>query len=221
MTEENIDIRRKEIEGVVTHKKSDKDWNDYVISQLDESELQDGNPTTDGLRRVAELLLGTIIHQDSFVEQLPQTCNNFTAVVKHIVQFKNGSSFSSLADAHGKNTDRPYDRYLTAVAETRAEGRALRRALGLKKPVADELSDVADIEEDDDNSLITDLQIKTITRICKSNDINVEQFINSGKKKYDKIEEVQNNRAALMISQLNKYQQKPATIPQNIKSFTE
>jgi len=204
----------------VVHKKSDKDWNQYVLDQLDPSELQEGNPTTDGLRRVAELLLGEIFSQISQVRQSPDPDNNYTAVVEHHITFSDGKSFMGCADAHSKNTDKPYDKYTTAVAETRAEGRALRRALGLKKPVADELSNVAN-EEDDDGTLITDFQAKTIKQICKRNDINIESFINSGKETYEKISDVSHSKAQLMIQQLNKYQQKPDKIPDNFKLYKE
>ena len=37
------------------------EWNDYVMSHFDESELINGNPICAGLRRVSELLLGSII----------------------------------------------------------------------------------------------------------------------------------------------------------------
>lgn len=204
----------------VEHKKPDKDWNDYVLSHLDDTEKQDGNATTDGLRRVAELLLGEIVESESDVLQCPSPDNNFTAVVKHTVTFGYYNThkqkiFTGVADAHAKNTDKPYDKYLTAVAETRAEGRALRRALGLKKPVADELSKVAN-EEEDDGTKITDFQIKTIKQICKRNNINVDSFINSGKESYANIEDVTHVKAGLMLQQLNKYQQKPTTIPEQI-----
>ena len=38
-----------------------EDWNDYVMTKFNKSELFDGNPTCAGLRRVAEELLGTIV----------------------------------------------------------------------------------------------------------------------------------------------------------------
>ncbi len=202
------------------YKKSDKEWNEYVLSKLDPSELQDGNPTTDGLRRVAELLLGEIYEQYSEVVQSPEQGNSYNAVVVHTIKFVSGKTFAGSADSNHRNTDKPYDRYPVAVAETRAEGRALRRALGLKKPVADELSQVAN-EEEDDGTKIKDNQARTIRTLCKRCNIGVNNFINSGKNTYDNLSDVTHVKAAAMIQQLNKYQQKPDSIPEELKGFKD
>ena len=42
-------------------KTTDPEWNDYVLSLFDKTEMYDGRPLCHGLRRVAELLFGNIM----------------------------------------------------------------------------------------------------------------------------------------------------------------
>jgi len=82
-----------------------------------------------------------------------------------------------------------------SIAETRAEGRALRRALRINVVCADELTkkDTAAIVQQqkvskpttgewEEESPITDQQINTIQLMCNRLGIDVTKFINSGSK---------------------------------------
>ena len=130
--------------------KSSPDWHDYVMQQFQENELFQGYPKTDGLRRIVELLLGKIIRSESKVLQSPKLNNdkgytyiNEIVVVEHRVEIQTETHIiivQDVADVWQGNTDSAFLKFPTAVAATRAEGRALRKALNLKTIAAEELS---------------------------------------------------------------------------------
>lgn len=204
----------------------DPEWTDYVLSFLKEDELSNGNPTTAGLRRVIELVYGTIVRSQSHVVHAP-TNENRIAIVEHTLEIAPPMSlisniFTDVADCTSRNTDAPYNQYLIATCSTRAEGRALRRALGLKKAVAEELSDVAnEAPSDNDEERIKDVQVKTIDTLCKRAKINVQKFVNSGSQQYNNIREVKYNVAQQMVKQLNVYQGDTSKIPDDQKGYID
>lgn len=116
------------------------EWTQYVLGQLSKDELDKGAPKTDGLRRLTEKLMG-IKAIVSNVVAAPNIDNGARATVVVNVTIEDGSTFSGAADVHFGNTERMYAEHPVATAETRAEGRALRRALRLVKVlVAEELT---------------------------------------------------------------------------------
>ena len=122
-------------------KTTDPEWNDYVLSLFDKSEMYDGRPLCHGLRRVAELLFGNIMVSRPVKVFPPQDDNGVgRATVIWEVVFENGSAFSDVADCWEGNTDDTFCAFNTATAATRAEGRALRKALRLKTVAAEEMT---------------------------------------------------------------------------------
>lgn len=108
-------------------------WTDYVMKQFDEKrELDNGAPKVDGLRRVAHQLLGDF-SIDTTVLQVPDLNNAGRASVIVKIQFDNGHSVSGAADVFTGNTPNAFAIYPVSTCETRAEGRALRKALRLVK----------------------------------------------------------------------------------------
>jgi hypothetical protein len=64
------------------------DWHPFVMSLLDETELNEGYPKADGLRRVGELLLGDIIDSKP-TEVFPVNGNSLgRATVSYSITFK-------------------------------------------------------------------------------------------------------------------------------------
>jgi hypothetical protein len=199
----------KKEEFVPTFK--DAKWSDWVLSKLESDELIDGAPKTDGLRRLVEAYVGEIVDMKSVIVQPPNNENFNTAVVTvrvHILKDGDVKSFSGSADASTRNSDPPYNQYPTAIAETRAYGRAFRNILRIRTAVAEELSKNAEYvsETSDSDRKITGPQIKGIDNLCKLLDINVETFINSGELKYKSIKEVPLNKGTLIMKTLNEYQ---------------
>ena len=209
----------------------DPEWSDYVLSKFEYDELVDGSPTVDGLRRVTELVLGPIIEMKSNIVQTPDKENQGRATVScSITVVINWSdnlhhrTATGSGDAWHKNTDMPYSKFPVAMAETRAEGRALRRLLQLRKVVAaEELSEVSSSEEPDYSENINDSQISFIDVMCKSVgrglDISVEKLIRSQYPVVSTIRDVKHSQASEVIQRLSHYQQKMEEIPEAIKGY--
>ena len=216
------------------------EWNDYVMSHFDESELINGNPICAGLRRVSELLLGSIIESGPH-EVHPATDSNgpgrATVVYRVVFDWMNSGQikvFSEVADVWHGNTDDLFCAHPVATASTRAEGRALRKALKLRKLAAEELSkkDIVSIVQQTTPSKPTDgdwnpeekisvQQVSFIDNKCRQLDINVLSFINSGDQRYGSIQDITKEKASSMLIILNKYQNGNMEIPEDIKVYDE
>jgi len=218
-------------------KTTDPEWNDYVLSLFDEKELYDGRPLCHGLRRVAELLFGNIMVSRPVKVFPPQDDNSVgRATVIWEVVFENGSAFSDVADCWEGNTDDTFCAFNTATAATRAEGRALRKALRLRVVAAEEITkkNTAEIVksisqtnaiqstqgEYQSTGRMTENQERFIDGKSKQLDINTsklfkEVFNLSVTRKIDK------KQASDAIEKLNEYQQNKGSIPSSITGYVE
>lgn len=205
---------------------TDPEWNDYVMSKFVEDELVDGHPRIHGLRRVAQLLLGDIIESEPVDHQFINDGKFGRTIVKYRVKFEDNTVFSAVADAHTHNTDDKFTVFVTTVAETRAENRALRKALGLNTVSDEELTtkDTAMIVQAVegfstavDSDKINDRQKQSIETLCKRLSIDTYRFINSGSGQYGTMEDVPYDTAQLMLKRLNDFQSGADTIPDSLK----
>jgi hypothetical protein len=204
------------------------EWDSYVMSQFGPSELMDGHPNAAGLRRVAELLLGPILESGP-TKVFPSEGNGPTrATVVYSVVFDWGGTgktrkYSEVADVWHGNTDAMFTAYAVATASTRAEGRALRKALKLRKCSAEEICklDVAKIVAEETVEKISNEQVSFIDSKCKKLDISVFAFINSGEKQYRSIYDVTRDTAAKMIKKLTEFTNDKTLIGEPIKVYTE
>ena len=150
-TPSNTDTSVKDVIEDGSPLPTDPKWNDYVLSLFEENELFDKMPLTNGLRRVAELLMGRIVFSGPSQVFPPQSGNEIgRSTVVWKIQFEDGSTFCDVADSWEGNTDDMFCVYSTATAATRAEGRALRKALRLRVVAAEEVTkkDTAKIAQD-------------------------------------------------------------------------
>jgi len=208
------------------------EWNEYVLNLLSDDEKIDGNPTTDGLRRVFEIALDCcIIDSSSQVVQCPDQSNEKRATVVHSITYVLNNkdidpeiktrSVNGAADVYWGNCDKIYRNHPVAVAETRAEGRALRRGLRLRKVVAaEELA--TNIEDDiDHNSVnkINDNQINFIDTLSKRLDINISKMLVDLSLDATKINSISHENAVSIIRELSGYQQNMSNIPDHIKGY--
>lgn len=211
------------------------EWNDYVLGLLTDDEKISGNPTTDGLRRIFEIALDCVITStDTTVVQSPDLSNEKRATVVHSISYalKNIDkkdadtkfrSVSGAADVYWGNCDKIYRNHPVAVAETRAEGRALRRGLRLRKVVAaEELA--TNVEDDitaDSVGKITSNQISFIDVIAKRLNVNVVKLIDSMSLSIDNIKNLTHDNAVSIIRELSKLQQSVDSIPDSIKTYDQ
>lgn len=204
--------------GVVTP--NDLGWTDHVLSLLSDDEKIAGNPTTDGLRRVFEIAINcTVIKAESAVVQAPCQENEKRATVVHsLTYFLNDStvhaetrmrSVSGAADVYWGNCDKIYRNHPVAVAETRAEGRALRRALKLRKVVAaEEISkEIEDHPDGNTINKITNNQINFMDVLGKRLNINLHKLLESLAIEHKNIYNIMYEDAVNTIKILTQYQQ--------------
>jgi hypothetical protein len=210
-------------------------WSEWVISQFSDDELESGAPTCDGLRRVAEDILGPIEKVEVIKNDTPNSNNkgNATVVVGVTidpVQLEGHPRYGcsiyveDLADANRLNTPEEIFKHPSATAGTRAESRVYRKMLRLRKVLAAEelASNERAIEEDwAPSSPITDQQITVIDMLCQRTNINVMDFINCGDSQYVCVEQITDTCAQKMLQHLNRIQRKDASKPEGVGNYDE
>jgi len=222
---------------------TDPEWNDHVMSFFAPDELvgegRDAKPKVAGLRRVTELLVGPIIKSEvkNLFHHPDDTPIGKTFAVYEVTIQTNDKShpivYSDAADSSAHNTDSPFEVFGAAMAVTRAEARALRKALKLRQVAAEECSKLTDKKhaekeesrsnrsQDDDHRLINADQERYITSQCNKLGIDVVQFINSGENTYPTIKAVPHEIAKRMTQRINEYKQGVKPIPEEIKKGEE
>lgn len=208
------------------------EWNDHVLALLSDDEKIEGNPTTDGLRRIFEIALDcTIIDSTSTVVQSPDPNNEKRATVVHSLTYILNDSdadplfktrtVSGAADVYWGNCDKIYRNHPVAVAETRAEGRALRRGLKLRKVVAaEELSrEIEDNPDIDNTNKISEQQINFMDVLAKRSNINMRELLLDQSIDSSTIKSISHDTAVGIIRELSKYQQNLESIPSKLVGY--
>jgi hypothetical protein len=234
-TPSNTDTKVKNVVLTDAPSMLSSEWHDYAMKLFEESELVDGHPLVAGLRRVAELAIGPIMFSGpTQVFPVQRDDHHGRATVVFTVKFANGQTYSEVADSWEGNTDDMFCAYAVAIASTRAEARALRKALKIKGVAAEELTkkDTAKIVRDiskqkessdgdyDDQSRMSDAQHNFIDIKCKQ--LNID-----GGKLFKEIFNVDSNKkvskkvASDIIDKLNDYQKDKASIPETISGYKE
>lgn len=212
----------------------DIEWTDYVLSVLSEDEKIKGNPTTDGLRRIIEKVMDCrIIESTTVVVQAPSPDNEKRATVTHTLKLylnptqKDTSDLNIVvvdgsADVYWGNCDKIYRNHPVAVAETRAEGRALRRALRLRKVVAAEelTSEIDDHPDANTVDKITNNQINFIDVIAQRLNINVSNLLEANNLENKNIYSLHHDKAVDIIRLLSKYQTNISDIPKEVLGYS-
>jgi hypothetical protein len=203
------------------------------LGLLSDDEKISGNPTTDGLRRIFEKALNCrVLASVSDVVQTPEPNNEKRATVVHSITYflnegphdqpeLNTVTINGAADVFWGNCDKVYRNYPVAVAETRAEGRALRRALKLRKVVAAEelAKDIEDHPDQDSVTKITNNQINFIDVMAKRLNINVSKLLESNALEFKNIYALSHDDAVTVIRLLSKHQQNITEIPDDLLGF--
>lgn len=221
-----------------------EEWHDFVMNQFMRSELNNGYPKTDGLRRVAQILLGPIYDSGPVVLQLPTIYSitgegqsrNTTfqpAVVRYDIiigwhrdgRDENGRfltrRFSDVAEINNLNTTKEFIMHATASAATKAEGRALRKALQLRTLSAEEMEIPLKKEEAESQNfdeLSSDKvkvdQMNFIDMFARRLDINLAKLLEK-----EGIKELNQENCLSLIEKLKIMRQSKESIDESIKGY--
>ena len=164
------------------HYMTDDDWTEYVLSLLDEDQLYNGYPKVDGLRRVMGKLGFIILDSEVSVIQAPNENNNYTATVEYCIryntdetQYKSSVTYRDVADASKGEFGPPFNKHITAIAATRAEGRTIRKLLRLKNVLTHEEKDLDENIEKENNDRAGSQQVQVIKMMCGKRDLNLDK----------------------------------------------
>ena len=208
--------------GESVKKPTDPEWVDYVLDHLADHELSEGNPTTDGLRRVTEKIYGQIIKSDTEILEIPKQPYTGKVTAKHtlVIEKYDGRivEISACVDVIGDKLPAPFNRHLVATACTKAEGKALRRALKIRVQTAEELNTEKD-EEFNTDEPINDQQIVAIKTLCKRNDVDLIKFVKENSDKPKTVRDVKNLEGRLMINKLSGFQREGT--PDKLTGYNE
>jgi hypothetical protein len=166
------------------------------------------------------------------VDQTPSRDNEMRATVTFSLTFKpNAATESRLglyntklvtgaADVYWGNCDKIFRNHPVAVAETRAEGRALRRALRLRKVVAAEevASEIEDHPDMDTVHKITNNQINFMDVLSKRLDIHMIKLLSKLDIKEENVYNISYNDAVNAVSVIASYQQSNK-IPEDVLGY--
>ena len=197
-------------------------WSEYVLDHLDDSELRDGNPTVDGLRRVTEEVFGDIITSSSHIYN--HDTSRGVCTIKHTLQIRKHSTgdiitVDGCVDVNRSNIPHPFNQHLVATADTRAEGKAIRRALKIRVVTAEEMqnSDEDDLLAAEEN--ITDQQILAINQMCKRLDVNLEKAVKTNCATAKSVRSASNLQGRMLLTSLSEYQRNSSLIPEDLLGY--
>ena len=153
---------------------TEAEWVNTVIDELADHELYEGTPTTDGLRRVTEKLYGKILRSRTKIIKVEKDY----VVASHsltILRYEDDARLqvNACVDVWKKSLPAPFNAHVVSTACTRAEGKALRRALRIRIQTAEE---IANVDEGPADSSINDQQKMAIRTLCKRLGVDIDKL---------------------------------------------
>lgn len=213
---------------------ADKEWTSWVLDQLFPDEKYEQYPTCDGLLRIFEIVMGTIISINTTVVQSASSDNNNRATVATTLTYVRPNvsgervyTVSDAADCSLENTQHPFNLYPSATASTMALGRCLRKALRLKTLVREEVVRPSDditkmmVEANQNSSKATDVQKNMIRKLTKGMSIGIDKLIahmkEAGLIVNDSLDTLNATEGQALMRQLQEYNKDDgANVPQEI-----
>jgi hypothetical protein len=213
---------------------SDKGWTKFLLAQLDpDTEMVDGKPTCDGLRRVFSSIFD-VLEAAATVIQAPEMENQSRATVQYKIMYRKWDGDGELyvvqdaVDICAANTDIRYARHAVATASTTAESRCYKKALKLVKVLtADEMqaadegqTTIAEIQES--SRPMASSQKTTIIGLCSRLRIDLLAFAKKTlQREVNHVDEMTYGDAQKMIPLLGAYNSGPdsksgSVIPEDI-----
>ena len=240
LLDDESDVKEEQEEvQVVEHGKEDEfvepdiddpNWTEFVMKQFLPDEMFDGYPMVDGLRRVASKLLGDIILSRPRTVQSPNSGNGFHATVEWElgIMWRRDDEigphqriFGDVADVSPNNTDEPYCLHAAACAATKAEGRALRKALMLTRiHTAEEMMDVPE-DTGDGGKKVTDSTFTFLDMKGRHLNINIGKMLQRTmeKNEYKSARDIPYNKGVQMFHWINQIQCKTKNVPADLVGY--
>ena len=141
------------------------------------------------------------------------------AAVTISYEFNDGSVFEGSADASYKAHKAPYNLHLVALAESKAEARAIRRAFNISAVAKEEMGTVPNLAEEAKQEAekmkgpITDVQIQGIKRLAKRKQLRQGDLLEKiGKADVGDISKLTYEDGLAALKYVNKYKPKPVKI---------
>jgi len=209
------------------------EWTDYILSLMSPSELFNGSPTANGLRRICELEFGEIVSSTTYVNAT-QSPGFYYAAVTHTLRiidmYTNVSKeFSASVDSHMSDIPAPFNKHLIATLDSKAEAKALRRALKLSVNTAEEggqlpSEDPIDIVEpasqDYEQTEVTFAQQAVLNALCMRLNINaIDAIATYCVSSEDGLKKVTSSDMALLINKISDFQRKIESIPPSLIGY--
>jgi hypothetical protein len=214
-----------ELESDNTPDRLSPEWSDFVMTHFREDELvnisEDGSrqaPNVAGLRRVTELLMGPII--SSRVVDFSNGGDYMSAAASYEVSISTSYgvvTFGDAADVNAHNCDTFFQKFATACAVTRAEARALRKALKLKTVAAEEV-DKTYKKKDRDEDKPTSGQLNFLRKGFKKANVNGIKFI---KKVTGGNGELTHEQATAVLIALQKHTNQGEEVPKSLQGYQD
>jgi len=158
-------------------------------------------PRLKGLQRLAHNNRGGVRCVMSHIANTPARENPIAAVTV-TYNFADGATFSGSADATTRAHEEPYSLHLVALAESKAEARALRRAFNITNVSADELGSAPIAGRD--NGPIEDTQISGIMLMGKRKGLNEQEILDLIKSGAGSVKELTATQGRSAMKALNK-----------------
>lgn len=212
----------------------DPEWNDYVMTQFAPEELVEDKPNVAGLRRVVEKLIGPIIESRIVNQQwFPSERDPIGKTIVHYrvtIKGEDGVDrvFDEIGDVWSGNIDDGFAIYGTAVAATRGESRALRKALKLRTCSIEEITrksgkDVlretsgGSTAASDKESMASANQIAMLETKCSKLNINLDAAARTINSRVQSIRGLTQKEASTLIKTVVEWNNSRGDIPDEVK----
>lgn len=233
LTREDLDLQLEAIEDdsppVETLERAigikygyNKEWNDYILGLLDEAEVFDGYPKVNGLARLVDILGDVISSKATHVLVSHGETRSVTVNYEIQIEWKLNTpvgfgnlnftpqirTFGGVADAE-HDPGNLYMKHPAALAETKAYGRALKKALALTTVTLEEMQTSAEGPvKTRDSAQITGPLKSVIQAKSLGLNLNLNEVIKEWNKgEYIALEDLTVQDGRDLFTFINKYQQ--------------
>ena len=163
-----------------------------------------------GLQRLAHTNRGGVRAVQSFISHTPARDNPIASVTVSYL-FADGCSFSGSADATPAAHKKPFSLHLVAVAEAKAEGRALRRAFNISRVTSDEIGNASAVAGGNtDAEPVTSQTLRGIRVVAKRKGISPEATLKLAGKDVSDLALLTQEQGRTLMKKLNAKKVKPA-----------